>query len=459
MTQKQNTTSAMTSLEKRSISGLAGIYALRMLGLFMILPVFSITASQYTDSTPLLIGVAIGAYGLTQAVLQIPFGMLSDRIGRKRVITAGLLLFALGSIVAASADSIYTVILGRLIQGSGAISAAVMALTADLTRDEHRTKAMATIGISIGLAFSVAFASGTALESWVGLSGIFWLTAVLALLGIVVLLLWVPSPVRCIVHKDMEPAPKQFAKVLANKDIMRMVFSIMMLHLLLTTSFFALPISLHELAGLPKEQHTMAYLPILIAAFIAMVPFIIIAEKKRKMKAVFIGAIATLAIAQFAWAFIAESSTSILIALLLFFTAFNILEASLPSLMSKLSPLENKGTALGIYSTAQFLGAFIGGTMGGFIYGELGVSGVYTLGLVICLIWLAVIYPMKAPRHLSTRIIELNDVSDANANTIANKLNAIAGVVETMIVATEKVAYVKYVPEQLDHAALDAFQH
>ena len=459
MTQKQSNASAMTPLEKRSISGLASIYALRMLGLFMILPVFSLAADQYTGSTSFLIGLAIGAYGLTQAIFQIPFGMLSDRIGRKRVITAGLLLFAAGSIVAAMADSIYMVILGRLLQGSGAISAAVMALTADLTRDEHRTKAMATIGISIGLAFSVALASGAALESWIGLSGIFWATAALSLVGIAVLHLWVPTPVRCINHLDMEPVPQQFTKVLANKEIMRMVLSIMLLHLVLTTSFFALPISLFEHAGLAKEQHAMAYLPVLIAAFIAMVPFIIIAEKRRKMKPIFIGAVVVIGIVQILWAFVAHSVTGIMIGLWLFFTAFNILEASLPSLMSKLSPLENKGTALGIYSTAQFLGAFIGGGMGGLLYGQFGVNGVFVAGAIVCVVWLYFIIPMSPPRHLSTRIIELPTVSDTNANDIARQLNTITGVVETMIVANEKVAYVKFAPEEISIDELDAFSY
>ena len=457
MTQNQNTSSGMTSLEKRSITGLASIFALRMLGLFMILPVFSLAAEQYSGSTPLLVGLAIGAYGLTQALFQIPFGMLSDRVGRKRVITAGLLLFAAGSMVAATADSIQMVILGRLLQGSGAISAAVMALTADLTRDEHRTKAMASIGISIGLSFSVALASGAALESWIGLSGIFWATAAFALVGIAVLHLWVPTPVRCITHRDMEPAPAQFIKVFRNPDIMRLVLSIMLLHLLLTTSFFALPITLLEQAGLAKSEHAVAYLPVLILAFIAMVPFIIIAEKRRKMKPVFLGAVIVLGLVQLAWAFGSNSVTGILIALWLFFTAFNILEASLPSMMSKLSPLENKGTALGIYSTAQFLGAFIGGAAGGFLYGHFDVTGVFIAGAVITLFWLFFVFPMNQPRHLSTKIIELPELNADNASHTAQQLNAIDGVIETMIVAEEHVAYVKYAAEELDMNELDAF--
>ncbi|MCL4119856.1 UNVERIFIED_CONTAM: hypothetical protein GTU68_020487 [Idotea baltica] len=384
--------------------------------------------------------------------------MLSDKIGRKRVITAGLLLFAAGSVVAATADSIQMVIVGRLLQGSGAISAAVMALTADLTRDEHRTKAMASIGISIGLSFSVALATGAALESWVGLSGIFWATAAFALVGIAVLHLWVPTPLRCITHRDMEPAPKQFINVLRNADIMRLVLSIMMLHLLLTTTFFALPIALFEQAGLAKSEHAMAYLPVLLMAFVAMVPLIIIAEKYRKMKPIFLGAVVALGIVQIAWAFFAHSAVSILIGLWLFFTAFNLLEASLPSMMSKLSPLENKGTALGIYSTAQFLGAFIGGAAGGFLYGQFGVTGVFIAGAVIVIIWLFFVLPMNQPRYLSTKILELPMLTDDNAADTAQQLNAIHGVVETMIVTSEQVAYVKYAPEELDAKDLDAFR-
>ena len=457
MTQKQNTTSTLTPLEKRSIAGLSSIFALRMLGLFMILPVFSLAADQYSHATPILIGLAIGAYGLTQALLQIPFGMLSDRIGRKRVITIGLLLFAAGSVVAAMADSIYMVIAGRLLQGSGAIAAAIMALTADLTRDEHRTKAMASIGISIGLSFSIALAAGAALESWIGLSGIFWATALLSLVGIGVLHLWVPSPTRLVNHRDIEPVPQQFLNVFRNAEIMRMVLSIMVLHCLLTITFFALPIALFEHAGLAKEQHGLIYLPILIAAFISMVPFIIIAEKRRKMKPIFIGSIAVLALAQLGWSLVSTSLFGLLFCLWLFFTAFNILEASLPSLMSKLSPLANKGTAMGVYSSAQFLGAFIGGAAGGLLFSKLGVEGVFIAGAILTIAWLLLILPMKPPRHLSTRIIHLDNVTDNNAHQYAEQLYAISGVVDVIIVAEEQVAYVKFAPDDADIEALDAF--
>ena len=457
MTQRQTASTAMTALEKRSISGLSLIFALRMLGLFMILPVFSISAHQYSGSTPMLIGLAIGAYGLTQALLQIPFGMLSDRFGRKQIITLGLLLFAAGSIVAALAESIEMVIVGRLLQGSGAVAAAVMALTADLTRDEQRTKAMASIGISIGMSFSIALATGAALENWIGLSGIFWATALMALLGVVVLHLWVPSPHRRVSHRDIEPVPRQFSKVLCNPQIMRLVFSIMVLHLLLTTSFFALPLALQDSAGLDKSQHVMAYLPILLLAFVAMVPFIIIAEKKRKMKPVFLGAIAVLGIAQLGWAIFPSSLALILFCLWLFFTAFNILEASLPSMMSKLSPLENKGTAMGIYSSAQFIGAFIGGAMGGVLYQQFGLQGIFFASSLLIVVWLLLVLPMQAPRHYSSRIIHMNAVAMTDIEQFINRLNAIKGVKETVVVPEEQVAYVKFSPEETDVSELESF--
>ncbi|MEX1200341.1 MAG: MFS transporter [Methylophaga sp.] len=456
MTQKQTAAAALSASEKRTISGLSLIFALRMLGLFMILPVFSLSAQQYSHSTPLLIGLAIGAYGLTQALLQIPFGMLSDRIGRKRVIFVGLLLFALGSVLAAVADSIYTVIAGRLLQGSGAIAAVVMALTADLTRDHHRTKAMAAIGISIGLSFSVALASGAALENWLGLAGIFWATAIMAILGMVVLKWWVPTPHRRQVHQEMKPARAQLKAVLANRQIMRMVLSILILHLLLMLSFFALPIALHDFAGIAKADLAQTYLPILLLAFIAMVPFILIAEKQRRMKSVFLGAIIVLAIAQLGWALQPSSLPLLLLCLWLFFTAFNVLEAGLPSMMSKLSPLQHKGTAMGVYSSAQFIGAFLGGLLGGVIYSYGDISWIFFSAFTLCLLWLLVMWPMQALTHFSNRIIPLAGLTAANADHYQSRLEAVPGVVETILVVDDQLAYVKFLADDIDLSELES---
>ncbi|MED5510419.1 MAG: MFS transporter, partial [Pseudomonadota bacterium] len=279
----------------------------------------------------------------------------------------------------------------------------------------------------------------------------------MALLGLAVLHFWVPSPHRLISHRDIEPVPKQFKNVLANPQIMRLVFSIMVLHLLLTTSFFALPLALQNVAGLAKSQHALAYLPILLLAFVTMVPFIIIAEKKRKMKAVFLGAIAVLGLAQLGWALIPGSLVSILLFLWLFFTGFNILEASLPSMMSKLSPLENKGTAMGIYSSAQFLGAFIGGAMGGMLYANFGLDGIFFASSALIFIWLLLVLPMQAPRHYSNRIIHMNESALADIDVFINKLNAIKGVKETIVVPEEQVAYVKFSPDEINLSELESF--
>ncbi len=274
----------MLPSERRAAVSLAGIFSLRMLGMFMILPVFALYTDKIAGATPTLIGLAIGAYGITQALLQIPFGLLSDRLGRKPVIAAGLVLFALGSVIAATSTSIYGIILGRVIQGAGAIPSVVMALAADLTREEQRTKAMAIIGISIGMSFSVALVAGPVLDHWVGISGIFWLTAVLACVGIAVLYLIVPQPAVSSVHRDAQPVPAQFLSVLRDRELLRLDFGILILHMILTASFTVLPLVLRDELGLASAHHWYIYLPALLLSIAAMVPFIIIAERHRRMK-------------------------------------------------------------------------------------------------------------------------------------------------------------------------------
>ncbi|MDA1107887.1 MAG: MFS transporter [Proteobacteria bacterium] len=446
----------MTPGERRATFSLAAIYALRMLGLFLILPVFALYAHDHLDgSTPMLIGLAIGAYGLSQAVLQIPFGMLSDRIGRKPVIIAGLLIFAVGSVVAALADSITGVIVGRVLQGSGAIAAAVMALAADLTREEHRTKAMGVIGMTIGVSFALALIAGPVLNGWIGVPGIFWLTAVLALGGIAVLRFGVPQTVESHFHRDTETMPVKFMGVLKDVELLRLNFGILVLHAMLTASFVALPFALRDQAGLAAGQHWQVYFPVLVIALVLMVPFIIVAEKKRRMKEVFVGAIALLGLSQLTLLLMYDSVAGITLALLMFFISFNVLEASLPSLISKAAPVDGKGTALGIYSTSQFLGAFIGGIAGGTLYGAYGYAGVFTLCAVLAGVWAAVASTMASPRYLKSHLLKVGSMDDNQARALTERIRQVPGVVE--VVVAEGTAYLKVDTQVLDEAALSGF--
>ncbi|CAB1277305.1 MFS transporter [Candidatus Nitrosacidococcus tergens] len=449
-------TLGMTPVERRGLFSLIGIYALRMLGLFLILPVFSLYAHDLEGATPSLIGLALGAYGITQAILQIPFGLLSDRIGRKPVITGGLILFAIGSAVAAMATTITGVIIGRALQGSGAIAAAIMALVADLTREEQRTKAMAMIGLSIGVAFAFALGVGPVLNRWIGVPGLFWMTAILAILAIGVLNFGVPKVTAPRHHSDVEPAPKQFLRILKDGQIMRLALGIFMLHVLLTATFVVLPISLRDESGLASASHGYVYLPILILSILTMVPFIILAEKKRRMKEVFVGAVITLGIAELIWVFFHTSLALTIVALWLFFSAFNLLEATLPSLVSKRSPAGSKGTAMGVYSTCQFLGAFIGGWSGGTVYGQFSFTGAFIFGAIVVLLWLYFAFTMIPPKHLRSHILSVGNLNPNEADALAKRLSEIAGVDDAVVVPDEGVAYLKIDDEHLDQAALDS---
>jgi predicted MFS family arabinose efflux permease len=432
----------MTSLEKRATLSLSSIYALRMLGLFMILPVLSLFSEQMEGATPFLVGLAISVYGLTQAILQIPFGLLSDRFGRKKIIIIGLILFATGSFVAAVSTTIYGVLIGRAIQGSGAIAAAIMALVADLTQEVHRTKAMATIGASIGISFGVAITLGPILAGYIGVSGIFWLTGGLAFLAILVVLFVVPNPKKSTVHSDAELVPAQFFNVIKNPDLLRLDYGIFVLHLCLTSLFVVLPLLIRD-AGLDAESHWKVYLPILITSMAAIIPFVIIAEKKRKMKAVFIGAIVALVLANLSLFLFYNNLYGLIACLWLFFCGFNLLEATLPSLISKTAPGDLKGTAMGAYSTSQFMGAFIGGATGGLIYGELGAEFVFLFAATIASTWAIVAIFMNQPKYLANMLLSLEDISNTNSNKFATKLLEITGIEEVKLHLEEGVAYLK----------------
>ena len=419
---------------------IATIFSFRMLGLFMLIPVFSICAIQLTDSTPALVGIALGCYGLSQGLLQIPFGMLSDRFGRKPIITLGLLLFAAGSLLGAYTDSIYGMIIARTLQGTGAIGSVLIALLADLTTDKDRTKAMAVIGVTIGLSFSLAMVISPILTHQFGLSSIFFLTAVLAALGLILLHTAIPTPKKEPFHVDQEARPRQFKEVLFNRHLQRLDIGIFSQHLILTSTFFAIPILLQQQILQGKLlQASHFYLPLMIFAFLAMVPFIILAERKHHIKAVFVASVALTALSQLILALTYHGFGSLCTSMFIYFVAFNVLEAMLPSLVSKQAPVKLKGTAMGIYSSSQFLGIFAGGAISGIIYQFAGPQGIFISNAIIALVWLAIAFNMNPNLYQLTLLIPFEGTDE----DIVNSMRNLPGVEDAVLSSHEKIIYLR----------------
>ncbi|TXF13081.1 MFS transporter [Pelomicrobium methylotrophicum] len=432
-----------TALERRATFGLASVYGLRMLGLFIILPVFALYAESLPGGrNPTLVGLALGVYGLTQALLQIPFGWLSDRIGRKPVIYLGLVLFAAGSFVAAAAPNVQWVIAGRALQGAGAISAAVMALAADLTREERRTQAMAVIGVSIGAAFALSLIVSAPLSRLIGVPGIFALTGVLALAAMGVVAWLVPTPGQSRFHSDAEARLGLVAAVAREPQLVRLNFGVFALHAVLMALWVAVPFALRR-AGLAADHHWQVYLPVLLGSVLLMVPAIVYAERRAKLKQVFICAIVALVVAEATLALAGDSVLGVAAALLAFFAGFNILEASLPSLISKVAPVAAKGTAIGIYSSVQFLGTFAGGAAGGFLYGHYGAYALYGFCAMLLLAWLGVAAGMRQPPAVRTHMYPVPAMDQQKARGLAEQLARLPGVREALVLAAEGVAYIK----------------
>ncbi|GGI19612.1 MFS transporter [Oxalicibacterium faecigallinarum] len=388
------TSTGMTSSERRASVSLAGIFALRMLGLFLILPVFSVHAkSMPGGDSAILVGLALGIYGLTQSLGQIPFGIASDRYGRKRIIVIGLLLFALGSFIAAMADNMLWVIIGRAVQGAGAISAAVTALIADSTREAQRTKAMAMVGASIGLSFAASLALSPVLYQAIGMGGIFFVTGVLALLAIVVVRHVVPAA------PALPPGRVTIREVIGNVDLLRLNYGVFVLHLIQMAMFVVMPSALIRFLDLPLTAHWKLYLPVLLGSFVLMLPPLLASERLGKSKQMFLAAIVLLFVVQLGmWFLLSQQTTHWILPvglLLLFFVAFNILEASQPSLVSRLAPPAGKGAALGVYNTLQSLGLFCGGAVGGVLVQFAGPASVFIMGAVLSAGWLIIAANMK----------------------------------------------------------------
>jgi len=390
----------MSPQELRAGASLAGIFGLRMLGLFLILPVFAVHAPQLSGGDDLmLVGVALGAYGLAQAFLQLPFGMASDRWGRKPVIVVGLIVLAAGSLLAATATDIWTAIAGRTLQGAGAISSVVVAFAADLTREQHRAKVMAMIGAMIGFSFALSLVAAPVLYRWVGMGGLFLLTGALALGAIAVVALLVP------------PAPPQPAAVppgasgalrmaLLDRELLRLNLGIFVLHVVQMAMFVVVP-PLLVVAGLPLSGHWMVYLPVVLASFALMVPPVLHADRRNAARPVLIGAISLLVAVEAGFAVAGARLAMMAVLLLAFFAAFNVLEALIPSLVSRVAPAHARGTAIGVFNTAQTLGLFVGGLAGGWLAGRYGAAAVFGACAVLALAWLAVALGMRPVNRIA----------------------------------------------------------
>ncbi len=387
----------MTPVERRASGSLASIFALRMLGLFLVLPVFALEARKYPGGDdPAMVGLAMGIYGLTQGILQIPFGVASDRLGRKRVIIFGLLIFALGSLVAGAADTLTGLLAGRALQGAGAVSAAVTALLADLTRDNVRTKAMALVGASIGLMFAFSLVVSPVIAAHIGLSGLFVLTAVLALLGTAVVVWAVPA--EPVVHKDA--ARGGLRQVLSSPALLRLNIGVFVLHAVQLAMWVAIPAFLVQ-AGLGKDDHWQIYLPAVLGSFVLM-GAVFPLERRGYLRAVFLSAIGLIALVQVALLWVSSGAPSIAcLAWLLFafFCGFNVLEATQPSLVSRIAPASSRGAAMGVYNTLQSLGFFAGGVMGGQLVKSYGTQGLFLTCAALMVLWLVVAWPMVAPKR------------------------------------------------------------
>jgi MFS family permease len=434
--------SALNPIEKRTAQSLALVFALRMLGLFMIMPVFAIYGQHLTGYSPMWVGFAIGAYGLTQACLQIPAGMLSDKFGRKPIIYGGLVIFALGSLVAGMSDSVYGVTAGRALQGAGAIASAILALAADVTREEQRPKTMGMIGVSIGVAFAVAMVLGPLLAPIIGLHGLFFITAAGAICGIAIVYFLVPNVANKAPRGETVAIPKLLGGLAKHPQLLRLDLGIFILHMTLTAMFIALPLQLQHM-GLAANEHWHIYLPALLTSFLLIIPMLIIAAKKDMNRQFFLFAIALMTLALLMMSFATDSLIFIFVCILVYFTAFNFLEASLPAFISMISPAGSKGSAMGIYSTYQFFGAFCGGILGGLSFNLLGSSGLFLCLSGLIALWFIITWGMHNPSKIRTHVYTANINNEVQEKKLIDQLVTLKGVIEVVIMRDEQTVYVK----------------
>ncbi|KXS33907.1 MULTISPECIES: MFS transporter [Idiomarina] len=441
--------------EKRAAFALASVFGIRMLGLFLIMPVMAIYAHEYPDYTPALMGIALGAYGLTQAFFQIPLGMLSDRIGRRPIIVGGLLVFALGSMIAAQADSLVGVVVGRAVQGIGAIAAAILAMAADVSRDNQRSKVMAIIGMCIGLAFALALIIGPLLADHIGLQGLFWFTAASALVGIGLLLVAVPKALTKSARREALPVATELKHLVRHRQLWLLNGGVFVLHAVLTSWFISLPtlLAAHDVR---TEYHALFYLPTLVLSIALMVPMIIHGAKTNQHVTWFRLSILLLMVGATLITWWGASLIVIAIALVVFFTGFNFLEATLPSLLTRIAPAGSKGSASGIYSTCQFSGAFVGGALGGWLLQTYQLKGIGVASLAILALWFVLSRLMQNPKAVTNVVISLKGLEQQTLDQFNDALLGISGVEEVRYAPDDATSYLKVDKKQYDEHAVEA---
>ena len=442
--------------EWRASTTLSGVYALRMLGMFLVLPVLAMYAASLpgAEDNKTLVGLAMGIYGLTQALLQLPLGIASDKFGRKKTIYAGLVVFAAGSFLAAAADTLPLLVAARAIQGAGAVSAAVTALLADLTRDGVRTRAMAMIGLSIGLTFSVSLVVAPMIADVVGVRGLFLLTGILTVASIGVVAFMTPDPEFSKLHEDTQAQPARIGEVLKNRQLLNLDFGIFALHAAQMALFTALPFAMTQL-GLEKIQHWKVYLPSTVAGLVVMVPLIIIGETRNRLKQVFILGIVCIAAAQIGLLSGMHSVWLITVYLIVYFIGFNVLEASLPSMVSKIAPSDLKGTAMGVYNTMQSVGLFAGGAAGGLLFQKYGFVGVFAFCSTLMLLWLVLAVLSPAPKPVKNLSYPVGSVWQGNQEGLYHALSGLEGVEDISFSFDRQTVYIKVLQKGFDQAAAE----
>lgn len=446
----------MLPSEWRASTSMAGVYALRMLGMFLVLPVLALHAHALSGGgaeSMKMVGLAMAMYGLTQALLQLPLGMLSDKIGRKKTIYLGMTVFAIGSFMAALANSVEMLIVARAIQGAGAVSAAVTALLADLTREEVRTRAMSMIGLSIGLTFSVSLVLSPILTQFVGVGGLFTLMGVLSLVSLALVKFYTPDPVVSRLHEDAQAQPARIGEVLKNTQLLRLNYGIFALQAGLMAIFTVLPFALRDL-GWEKFEHWKVYLPATVIGLVLMVPAIIVGETRNKLKQVFVLGIALVFLAQLALLGSLNSVWLIGLCLVVYFIGFNILEASLPSLVSKIAPSDLKGTAMGVYNTLQSLGVFTGGLLGSKMYAWGGFAAVFGFCCVIVLIWLVMAILAPAPKPVKNVVLAIPEHQRNHLDALSGSLKTVAGVETVSFSLDKQTVFIKAWQQGFDEEAV-----